>query len=173
MIRRAVISLFLLLTIATLVLGTLSYFVQVQRIRFPVGFAMFHGYLRLHLRWEHHGEWLTEAEYNRLRPSSWCDHRTLRFHEGRLALRCWQDGDPVGPPPGKAVRRCTHLECWAHAPFWMWSAGFASPPVLLGGYPLFRQWRRRKRGLCVKCAYDLTGNVSGVCPECGTEVKKP
>ena len=31
--------------------------------------------------------------------------------------------------------------------------------------------RRRKRGLCVKCGYDLTGNESGVCAECGTEVK--
>jgi hypothetical protein len=30
-----------------------------------------------------------------------------------------------------------------------------------------RRDRRRRRGLCVKCAYDLTGNVSGVCPECG------
>jgi hypothetical protein len=27
---------------------------------------------------------------------------------------------------------------------------------------------RRARGLCVRCGYDLTGNVSGVCPECGT-----
>ncbi len=27
---------------------------------------------------------------------------------------------------------------------------------------------RRRRGLCLKCGYDLTGNVSGVCPECGT-----
>ena len=26
---------------------------------------------------------------------------------------------------------------------------------------------RRKAGLCVGCAYDLTGNESGVCPECG------
>ncbi len=29
---------------------------------------------------------------------------------------------------------------------------------------------RRARGLCVECAYDLTGNVSGVCPECGTPI---
>ena len=28
--------------------------------------------------------------------------------------------------------------------------------------------RRRAMGLCVGCGYDLTGNVSGVCPECGT-----
>jgi hypothetical protein len=29
----------------------------------------------------------------------------------------------------------------------------------------------RRRGLCVSCGYDLTGNVSGVCPECGTSIK--
>lgn len=27
---------------------------------------------------------------------------------------------------------------------------------------------RRRRGLCTRCAYDLRGNTSGVCPECGT-----
>ena len=32
-------------------------------------------------------------------------------------------------------------------------------------------WRHRPRpGLCRNCRYNLTGNVSGVCPECGTEV---
>jgi hypothetical protein len=25
-------------------------------------------------------------------------------------------------------------------------------------------------GVCVSCGYDLTGNVSGVCPECGTKL---
>ncbi len=33
-------------------------------------------------------------------------------------------------------------------------------------------WARRRRvardGACSVCAYNLTGNVSGVCPECGT-----
>jgi len=27
---------------------------------------------------------------------------------------------------------------------------------------------RRKHGLCLHCGYSLAGNVSGVCPECGT-----
>ena len=30
--------------------------------------------------------------------------------------------------------------------------------------------RRKRRNQCVDCAYDLTGNASGVCPECGTEI---
>ena len=28
--------------------------------------------------------------------------------------------------------------------------------------------RRQLNGQCATCGYDLTGNVSGVCPECGT-----
>lgn len=36
----------------------------------------------------------------------------------------------------------------------------------------FDQWRKRasQPGVCRKCGYDLTGNVSGVCPECGEKV---
>ena len=30
-----------------------------------------------------------------------------------------------------------------------------------------RAWRRRRRGKCVACGYELTGNTSGICPECG------
>lgn len=29
---------------------------------------------------------------------------------------------------------------------------------------------RRWRGVCEKCEYNLTGNISGKCPECGTPV---
>ena len=28
---------------------------------------------------------------------------------------------------------------------------------------------RLKRGLCTHCGYELTGNRSGTCPECGTK----
>lgn len=31
--------------------------------------------------------------------------------------------------------------------------------------------RRRAKGICRCCAYDLTGNISGVCPECGTPIR--
>ena len=27
--------------------------------------------------------------------------------------------------------------------------------------------RRRRTGSCARCGYNLTGNVSGTCPECG------
>lgn len=32
--------------------------------------------------------------------------------------------------------------------------------------------RNRKLNLCPRCGYDLTGNISGICPECGNAVKK-
>ena len=50
--------------------------------------------------------------------------------------------------------------------------------LLFGSYPLIafirgplRRWRRRKRGKCQNCGYNLTGNVTGVCSECGTAVR--
>lgn len=43
--------------------------------------------------------------------------------------------------------------------------------VLIAGCPIvLLLWYTRKRippGHCQKCGYNLTGNVSGVCPECG------
>ncbi len=59
------------------------------------------------------------------------------------------------------------------------------PLVLFSAYPLrcatrraVRTWRRRRRlrdHRCVECGYDLTANVSGICPECDTETpgKRP
>ena len=37
---------------------------------------------------------------------------------------------------------------------------------------LFKAWRARDKpsGYCTRCAYDLRGNVSGKCPECGTAI---
>ena len=43
-------------------------------------------------------------------------------------------------------------------------------PFLVSVIPTCILWlldRRNKIGVCDKCGYDLTGNVSGVCPECG------
>ena len=75
-----------------------------------------------------------------------------------------------------------HVSCRRHPIAGSWLAvGFPIwlPLVLFTAYPTLafirgplRRHRRRKRGLCVRCGYDLTGNVSGVCPECGTEVKQ-
>jgi hypothetical protein len=53
-------------------------------------------------------------------------------------------------------------------PLWMPFLAFAVPSII--GW-----WRTRRRpsSQCPSCGYDLTGNVSGLCPECGTEVPPP
>ena len=40
------------------------------------------------------------------------------------------------------------------------------------GYSLARYRRRTPPGHCQHCGYNLTGNESGVCPECATSVLK-
>ena len=47
-------------------------------------------------------------------------------------------------------------------------------PCLLTAIPTLILWRRDSRippGHCRQCRYNLTGNVSGRCPECGTEIE--
>lgn len=46
-------------------------------------------------------------------------------------------------------------------------------PTVLVAIPSFVFWRRNRlhlSGRYCKCGYDLTGNESGVCPECGTKI---
>jgi hypothetical protein len=49
--------------------------------------------------------------------------------------------------------------------------------LLFGVFPTYaliarrvREHIRIERGQCLKCGYNLTGNTSGVCPECGTAI---
>ncbi len=58
-------------------------------------------------------------------------------------------------------------------------AGFA-PHIggaMAGALWAYRVWKRgeaadrKARRLCVKCGYDLTGNTSGRCPECGPSMR--
>ena len=60
--------------------------------------------------------------------------------------------------------------------YWLWLPIFPLF-VLFSIFPLYafirgpyRRYCRRKKGLCLKCGYNLTGNVSGVCPECGEKI---
>jgi hypothetical protein len=50
-------------------------------------------------------------------------------------------------------------------------------PFLLLLVPTVLLWQRDRRtrrpGHCRRCDYDLTGNTTGRCPECGLEIAKP
>ena len=36
----------------------------------------------------------------------------------------------------------------------------------------YRKMKRRWRDECIVCGYNLRGNTSGICPECGVAVKR-
>ena len=47
---------------------------------------------------------------------------------------------------------------------------FAAYPTIAFIRGPWRRWRRRRRGLCAACGYNLTANTTGVCSECGEAV---
>ncbi len=49
---------------------------------------------------------------------------------------------------------------------WCWDCLIA----FVIGIPFWLVRKPRSRGHCRRCGYDLTGNVFGVCPECGTPI---
>jgi hypothetical protein len=58
-------------------------------------------------------------------------------------------------------------------PFWYASVGLALPSAVGRGRWLarrHRRTRRRSRGLCINCGYDLHG-TAGRCPECGVQAQ--
>lgn len=65
---------------------------------------------------------------------------------------------------GYTVRYDSIFVAW-----WLIALAFTLPPLGVAAIKRIRRARRRA-GLCGKCAYDLTGNVSGICPECGTKI---
>lgn len=49
---------------------------------------------------------------------------------------------------------------------------YVSTILLMIAAPIVGWWRKpSKPGRCIQCGYDLCGNTSGRCPECGLEVK--
>ena len=64
------------------------------------------------------------------------------------------------------VGRTAPFDAWdIYLPCW-WLA------LMIGIPTAYLWWRDRRppRGHCAECGYDLTRNVSGVCPECGEPV---
>ena len=60
-----------------------------------------------------------------------------------------------------------HRQVVLRFPLWVPLCLFSGPPAIAFIRGPLRRWRRRRKGCCVRCGYDLTGNLSGRCPECG------
>jgi len=59
----------------------------------------------------------------------------------------------------------------ASIPDWyLLAASLPLPAIWI--YRLRRRRLRRGQPLCLSCGYNLTGNTSGICPECGTPARQ-
>jgi hypothetical protein len=109
----------------------------------------------------------------------WWKVQTVQWIIPKTAMpqRWWVTDYPVGAsdPPrwfwwwlqARVPRRCFQAgQRWVTIPLWI-------PLVLLAG-PTAYLWRTDRRripaGHCQTCGYNLTGNVSGRCPECGEAI---
>lgn len=111
----------------------------------------------------------------------------VSVERGTLHLHHWQYEAPSTPPSSRrwkqlgfsfltqpyTGRKPPHSFWKLEIPLWCPMALFVPYPAIAFIRGPLRRWRRRRKGLCLACGYDLTGNMSGVCPECGTQIKKP
>lgn len=90
----------------------------------------------------------------------------------------------MGPPPklpGKTTivdsgRTCIYtVGGWVgycsktSIPYWLVLLVTCIPLFFALGYSIYHaQGYRPLEGVCRKCSYDLRGNLTGICPECGT-----
>jgi hypothetical protein len=94
-------------------------------------------------------------------------HRFFGFAWGRRVVSF------VIPFPGPTNTSYSVTHEAVLIPFWAPFAIVAWLPTarLVGAYlPRFLRLRRERRGHCPSCRYNLTGNISGVCPECGMKI---
>ena len=101
-------------------------------------------------------------------PSGW---GTLREKPGELISR----RDTLWQRMGFYSETYANTAGWHRVrrhvfPLWLPTALAAVTPAAWLVRAHRRARRRRAGGFCTRCGYDLTGNVSGTCPECGTAV---
>jgi len=101
-------------------------------------------------------------EVDRSRHDAWFSSAGYVFigrnPHGRFLLRFVPHTWDIQGPRGHTLRGGGTLPLWY----------LLVPIAVLTGRSVWRHRRRPLPGHCEQCRYDLTGNVSGVCPECGT-----
>ena len=109
------------------------------------------------------------------RTTSACDYRPLGIGSSR-ALRTPERFFPAvswslraySVGPGCPEVRFTLVRTRS----WILCLLFATYPTITFIRGLLRRRRRRRKGRCLNCNYDLTGTESGICPECGEGVEE-
>ncbi len=78
----------------------------------------------------------------------------------------------IGPssglmPDGAVLKFPAAVRYEASIPGWCFVVTFGAYPFSVVVFRSARAMRRRERGQCVHCGYDLRGSHTGTCPECG------
>jgi hypothetical protein len=109
------------------------------------------------------------------------EHGLLTCHVSQSVFGGGSTGWSLSPAPDPRWRG--YQRSWARLPSTIFSAPhdlyILDLPlwlpflVLLIPTPLlwWRDWRKPPPGFCTCCGYDLTGNVTGACPECGEAIE--
>lgn len=111
-------------------------------------------------------------------------HYNFGFNGAKLSVTCWTGGVSVVHRSDGAHPFGFFFKRDYEQPVWRWTPSFVSRPGSgwFADIPLWipfvtcctiaavvhRHVRKPKPGTCAKCGYNLTGNTSGACPECGT-----
>ena len=97
------------------------------------------------------------------------EQRTFVTHEVTFTgplYRVDKSFDPAGQSPASGTHACVEIGVNGFMMFIV----LALYPALVFLRGPFRLWRRRRQGLCLSCGYNLTGNTSGTCSECGEKM---
>jgi len=96
--------------------------------------------------------------------------RTSLHYDGAVLLPpFWQGSFDFG-----GLRYRASTGAWQYvnlsSPSWLAGGLLALYPSFVFLRPPIRRRIRRRRGWCLWCGYDLTGNVTGMCSECGEAI---
>jgi len=107
---------------------------------------------------------------------------SLHRKPSNSSLFFWSDfirkPNPMAKPPPQIPPQLVHAFLagwpgrWGQLLFPLWILFLilsAYPTAVFIRGPLLHHLRRKK-GHCIKCGYNLTGNVTGICPECGEKI---
>ena len=90
---------------------------------------------------------------------------------GLLLTWRWRTAFDSLPPGSTQVRWYMYPPTWSDIRWMIGELSVVMVVTLTSAWGAWRVWKMSfplPTGLCRACSYNLTGNTSGVCPECGT-----
>jgi hypothetical protein len=116
--------------------------------------------LDLYMHWDRSGAFMTPKDS----PSG-----SIAYQNSYVRATALGFPNTLAPPPDSAVVTGRQLR-FSLGPI-VPIAAIIPAIVIVGGVgKLIRSRRRKSQQGCAGCGYNLTGNVSGVCPECGAVI---